>query len=175
LRDYLYIFALGGSRRGRIREHVNLFITMLLGGLWHGPAWHFVAWGGMHGGALSVERLLGLRSERKSPLATSIWFVIVQTTVIMTWVVFRCPDIPTASRFLHSMFLASDLGSLRPELLVGLIFASPVLVHHLSWTLPSPIGDRIAAPLLRGFLSGMLALLSIVLDPGPRGFIYFNF
>ncbi|MDQ1398774.1 MAG: alginate O-acetyltransferase complex protein AlgI, partial [Acidimicrobiaceae bacterium] len=63
LRDYLYI-PLGGSRRGRVRTYVNIMITMLLGGLWHGAAWTFVAWGALHGGGLIVERL---RSERRTP------------------------------------------------------------------------------------------------------------
>jgi alginate O-acetyltransferase complex protein AlgI len=63
LRDYLYI-PLGGSRRGRTRTYVNIMITMLLGGLWHGAAWTFVAWGALHGGGLIVERL---RSERRQP------------------------------------------------------------------------------------------------------------
>ncbi len=63
LRDYLYI-PLGGSRRGRARTYVNIMITMLLGGLWHGAAWTFVAWGALHGGGLIVERL---RSDRQRP------------------------------------------------------------------------------------------------------------
>ena len=53
LRDYLYI-PLGGNRKGTVRTYVNLMITMLLGGLWHGAAWHFVVWGGLHGVYLSV-------------------------------------------------------------------------------------------------------------------------
>jgi alginate O-acetyltransferase complex protein AlgI len=60
LRDYLYI-PLGGSRRGRVRTYVNIMITMLLGGLWHGAAWTFVAWGALHGAGLIVERLRGER------------------------------------------------------------------------------------------------------------------
>jgi alginate O-acetyltransferase complex protein AlgI len=62
LRDYLYI-PLGGSRRGRVRTYVNVMITMLLGGLWHGAAWTFVAWGALHGAGLVVERV---RHERRS-------------------------------------------------------------------------------------------------------------
>ena len=55
LRDYLYI-PLGGNRKGRLRTYRNLLLTMLLGGLWHGAAWTFVAWGGIHGAGLAVER-----------------------------------------------------------------------------------------------------------------------
>jgi alginate O-acetyltransferase complex protein AlgI len=56
LRDYLYI-PLGGNRRGRVRTYVNLMLTMLLGGLWHGANWTFVVWGGIHGAALAIERV----------------------------------------------------------------------------------------------------------------------
>lgn len=57
LKDYLYIFWLGGNRKGRIRTYVNLFITMLLGGLWHGHEWNFVIWGALHGIALAIHKL----------------------------------------------------------------------------------------------------------------------
>jgi D-alanyl-lipoteichoic acid acyltransferase DltB (MBOAT superfamily) len=64
LRDYLYI-GLGGSRSGRWRTYVNLLITMVLGGLWHGAAWTFVVWGCLHGGGLAVERWLDERRARR--------------------------------------------------------------------------------------------------------------
>ena len=57
LRDYLYI-SMGGNRRGKLRTYVNLMITMLLGGLWHGASWRFVVWGGLHGVALALDRML---------------------------------------------------------------------------------------------------------------------
>ncbi len=57
LRDYLYI-PLGGNRKGNSRAYANLMVTMLLGGLWHGASWTFVAWGGLHGGYLAAERWL---------------------------------------------------------------------------------------------------------------------
>ena len=68
LRDYLYI-SLGGNRRGRVRTYVNLMTTMLLGGLWHGAGWTFVVWGGLHGWALAVTRMVG---ESKSSLVRAL-------------------------------------------------------------------------------------------------------
>ena len=62
LRDYLYI-PLGGSRKGTWMTYRNLMLTMLLGGLWHGAAWTFVAWGAIHGTGLAVERALGWRPD----------------------------------------------------------------------------------------------------------------
>ena len=67
LRDYLYI-PLGGNRRGSRRTYLNLMLTMLLGGLWHGAAWTFLIWGGIHGAALSA-RALGARALRRAPPA----------------------------------------------------------------------------------------------------------
>jgi alginate O-acetyltransferase complex protein AlgI len=67
LRDYLYI-SLGGNRRGRARTYINLMVTMLLGGLWHGAAWTFMVWGGLHGWALAVTRAVGETSRRRGKL-----------------------------------------------------------------------------------------------------------
>lgn len=67
LRDYLYI-PLGGNRKGRVRTYFNLMVTMLLGGLWHGANWTFVAWGGLHGIYLWIEKMFRDRRERASPM-----------------------------------------------------------------------------------------------------------
>ncbi len=68
LRDYLYI-PLGGNRLGVVRTYINLMLTMLLGGLWHGASWTFVVWGGLHGGGLAVHRFLTRRSKPRIPTA----------------------------------------------------------------------------------------------------------
>ena len=92
LRDYLYI-PLGGNRDGPRRTYRNLMLTMLLGGLWHGAAWTFVIWGGIHGTALSAERWArerfgGLPACRPG----SAWFVTFNV-VCLAWVFFRSPDL----------------------------------------------------------------------------------
>lgn len=79
LRDYLYI-SLGGNRRGKLRTYINLMITMLLGGLWHGASWVFVIWGGLHGMALAVDRFLAGQSSWWKKLlvrAGSIWLLVL--------------------------------------------------------------------------------------------------
>jgi alginate O-acetyltransferase complex protein AlgI len=101
LRDYLYV-PLGGNRKGKVRTYVNLFIVMLLGGLWHGAAWNFVIWGALHGGLLAFERLRGkaaLYGRLPRPLRVAVTFVIV----LITWVFFRAPDLPEAVRYLGDM------------------------------------------------------------------------
>ena len=99
LRDYVYI-PLGGNRSGRVNGYVNVAVTFLLGGLWHGAGWTFVAWGAMHGGALVVYRLwhdLGLRMP--ALLAWASTFLFVNTT----WVFFRAETFPDALRVLKGM------------------------------------------------------------------------
>ncbi len=102
LRDYLYV-PLGGNRKGPVRTYVNLAVVMLLGGLWHGAAWNFVIWGGMHGLLLAGERLRGkIFPYRWLPKAgrRGVTFVVV----LITWVFFRAEDLPSAVLYLRSMF-----------------------------------------------------------------------
>jgi alginate O-acetyltransferase complex protein AlgI len=102
LRDYLYV-PLGGNRKGPARTYINLALVMLLGGLWHGAAWNFVIWGGIHGCLLAFERLRGKESfyERlPRPLRIGITFLIV----LLAWVFFRAPDLTSAVNYLASMF-----------------------------------------------------------------------
>ena len=94
LRDYLY-FPLGGSRSGKMRTYLNLMITMLLGGLWHGAAWTFVVWGGLHGSYLVVHRLwsrIGWAPlVRWRATATWRWIsrILLFHAVCLGWVFFR--------------------------------------------------------------------------------------
>jgi len=106
LRDYLYI-PLGGNRRGRLRTYVNLLLTMLLGGLWHGANWTFVIWGGLHGFGLAGERLLsGKRDIADSPSST--WRfarrIAVFVFVCLSWVFFRSHTVAGAFAQLRALF-----------------------------------------------------------------------
>lgn len=100
LRDYLYI-PLGGNRLGAIRTYINLAITMLLGGLWHGAGWTFVIWGGLHGLALSIDRLI---SRYKWPLPVFVTWSVTFLFIVCTWVVFRATNISDAGAMLAIMF-----------------------------------------------------------------------
>jgi len=96
LRDYLYI-SLGGNRKGKVRTYINLFLTMLIGGLWHGAAWRFVVWGGLHGVALAIERLLKSYIKIPQNIFTHIVGVILTFHfVTFAWIFFRAQDFSTA-------------------------------------------------------------------------------
>ncbi len=96
LRDYLYI-PLGGNRKGTRRTYINLMLTMLLGGLWHGASWNFVVWGGLHGIALAFHKLISNRSflkNAKTPLIIYSFLsrLITLFLVFVLWVIFRSSD-----------------------------------------------------------------------------------
>ena len=102
LRDYLYI-PLGGNRSGPVRTMVNLFITMLLGGLWHGANWTFVVWGAYHGMLLAIQRLIP--SSWDHPALRPLGMVVTFLAVCVGWVFFRAQTFADAGTILHGMFV----------------------------------------------------------------------
>lgn len=120
LRDYLYI-SLGGSRGGALRTSLNLFVVMLLGGLWHGANWTFVIWGAWHGGLLVIERAFGWGRR-----ASEYWFSLPLTLllVLIGWVVFRAENLGAALNVYAGM-LGLNGWSLTP--MVGLAFTREAL------------------------------------------------
>lgn len=112
LRDYLYI-PMGGSRRGKLRTYINLFLTMLLGGLWHGANWTFVLWGAWHGGIMTLERAAGLKNP-EAPSRNRFYMLVSMalTTllVILGWVMFRADTVGQAFSFYKAMFSFDGAG-----------------------------------------------------------------
>lgn len=182
LRNYVY-FPLGGNRNGLIPTFVNLFLTFLIGGIWHGAGWTFVAWGAMHGAGMVAHRwfqLKGLRMPR--PAAWLLTFLFVNAA----WVYFRAPDFTTANTLLLSMvnFSGEAFRSAATYLSNG-VDISGYLVAIILFTIqdhffrnshkwaekchPSPV---IAAFYVATFVTIALTLMSANL---PSEFLYFQF
>ena len=128
LRDYLYI-PLGGNRRGLPRRYGNVALTMLLGGLWHGANWTFVAWGGLHGLCLMLNHgfrdlcgRLGWREGRFGAAGRGLSFAATFLAVVVAWVFFRASDLASAGRMLAGMAGAG-----------GFSFSSRFAADHPSW------------------------------------------
>jgi D-alanyl-lipoteichoic acid acyltransferase DltB (MBOAT superfamily) len=200
LRDYVYI-PLGGNRKGNVRTYVNLMVTMLLGGLWHGASWTFVIWGGIHGTGLAVERwwqewrAAGGRPTDESPEAVALstatrrrgwswpvrllaWFVTFNV-VCLAWIFFRSPDLETAWSVLGGLFTRwGDANQLvTPVVLLAVLVAigTQFLPSKVTRTLERLFG-RIPT-LAQGIIVGLLIVLmvSLVGDQGVAPFIYFQF
>jgi D-alanyl-lipoteichoic acid acyltransferase DltB (MBOAT superfamily) len=175
LRDYLYI-PLGGNRKGRLLTYRNLMLTMLLGGLWHGAAWTFVIWGGIHGLGLSIERATGWRPT--SNAAKWLGRVLTFHVVCFGWIFFRADSFGRAGDVLARLFTA--WGQSSPLVTTSVVLA--ILVGILGqYIRPGAIGAA-----LRGFqrlpvpaqATGFAVSLALINTLGPEGvapFIYFRF
>ncbi|MEQ8352909.1 MAG: MBOAT family O-acyltransferase [Leptospiraceae bacterium] len=182
LRDYLYI-PLGGNRKGVLRTLPNLLITMFLGGLWHGAAWTFVAWGLVHGLFLVIERLLvrGLGSLavwQKSPVRIGL-MLLTFVLVSLTWVFFRSPDFEKAILIFLSLFsIISDGPAFLPtvEILKVALVIIPLVVGHI-WLRDKTLGEVVQSWPLPVFVAiWTFMLITIILSQGAGdAFIYFRF
>jgi alginate O-acetyltransferase complex protein AlgI len=181
LRDYLYI-SLGGNRRGTARTYANLIVTMLLGGLWHGASWRFVAWGGLHGAYLAVERFIrGRRGTHGIPARRLPRIALVLVTyffICISWVFFRAQDFPSAFTLATTMFVGRpdrlSLSATYSALVVGITVW--LLATH--WLMRDSTEDRIWSRFPWWLRSVLLAamLIALALNPGEdRVFIYFQF
>ncbi|MCA1502085.1 MBOAT family protein [Bradyrhizobium sp. NBAIM14] len=190
LRDYLYI-PLGGNRRGRVLRYVNLMITMLLGGLWHGAAWTFVIWGALHGAYLCVNHAFNALVPNGPPLiarpARIAGAVLTFLAVVIAWVFFRAESVAWALRVLHAMAAPSNLVLGREEIAALVQIA---IYAALVWLAPNTQalmeydhGNREVGAALRAGRTRPLVLYaaSLLLAFGFLGiqshseFIYFRF
>ncbi len=178
LRDYLYI-PLGGNRHGPTRTHVNLMLTMLIGGLWHGASWTFVVWGGLHGAYLVGERFLR-RVVPSSPLWETRFartFLIVVTFVLVSfaWVFFRAPTFDGAFRIVRAM-LGSGAGASHAVYAWALVPVLALVGAHVAMrnTTIEAVVEKTAWPARAVVLIAIV--LALFLFPGEdRAFIYFQF
>jgi alginate O-acetyltransferase complex protein AlgI len=180
LRDYLYI-PLGGNRHGARRTYMALMGTMLLGGLWHGANWTFVAWGGLHGVYLSIER--GLRARfahyRPGPVVFVLLGILTYTLVNITWVFFRAKTFGKAWLVLRGMFgqnVAPQpiLSTFRLVSVIAIV-GGLVLTH---WLMRARTLESVVARAPRVVVCAVWALMAfaIIISQGTgNAFIYFQF
>jgi alginate O-acetyltransferase complex protein AlgI len=109
LRDYLYI-GLGGNRHGKFRRYLNLLLTMLIGGFWHGAGWNFLLWGGLHGMMLVIHRLHEEYIKRYFSIPKALAVALTLFCVMMAWVPFRAATLDGAWNMLSAMFGAREIG-----------------------------------------------------------------
>jgi D-alanyl-lipoteichoic acid acyltransferase DltB (MBOAT superfamily) len=103
-KDYLYI-PLGGNRKGKVRTHLNLWITMLVSGIWHGAAWTFVAWGAVHAFFSTLERITHWPDRMKlNPVLKLMAWLLVTIQVLVAWVFFRAETMGQAWEIIRTMF-----------------------------------------------------------------------
>jgi len=183
LRDYLYI-PLGGNRRGTTRTYVNLMLTMLLGGLWHGAAWTFVIWGAYHGVLLSVHHYRAARRTARGAEEPAwpgrVWVQRFATfqLVCVGWVFFRSDSLASALEMFGRLFTG---WSTPTELVTPLVLAAIALMLVTQLWPPAfarHLQDRVAAlgPVSLGAVGAVS--LFVITTLGPQGvapFIYFQF
>lgn len=178
LRDYLYV-ALGGNRRGRARMLANLFIVMVIGGIWHGAAWSFVLWGALHGGVLVIERILGIDGRR----AWRGWWrvaasVITFHVVCAGWILFRAGQVGPAWELMHGLFTGVGEGPITATPWLVALIVIGMGLHFLppDWMRGAErILGRLPAWGLGLFAGVVLVVLHALGPEGVAPFIYFQF
>ncbi|WP_394344233.1 MBOAT family O-acyltransferase [Seonamhaeicola marinus] len=176
LRDYLYI-PLGGNRNGRIKQYRNLFLTMLLGGLWHGSSWNFVIWGAAHGILLGVEKRFNLIPQNYIFLRNALIFILVS----LIWIFFRSLSLTDSILIFEKLFTgpynAPYIGDINHfiVLVYGLVIAIVFdLVIFVRGRALEEIGSKIVD--FRFVFLCVFFLTNIILFySSASNFIYFQF
>lgn len=179
LREYLYI-PLGGSRRGEWMTYRNLFLVMFLGGLWHGAAWSYAAWGTAHGILLAGERFFlkqhKVAEEDRWTLSGAVRAVVVFSVVTLLWLLFQLREFRHAVAYVSGMVTQSGPPQLQALYVIGL-FSLPVVLWHIWGALEH--WRRGWSPERTGRVSIIghaVMLFLIITNSGPPGeFIYFQF
>ncbi len=180
LKDYLYI-PLGGNRAGHARTYVNLMVTMLLGGLWHGASWTFVVWGGLHGLYLAVERA-GKRSATAVAVASRTPKIVLAggtfLLVCVAWVFFRAGTFGRAAEILTAMAGLHEGTELVRKLNVPKVLLVVGLLLTVHWWMRDRTLTEVAGRLPWWVKSCVLAAMGVgivLLSGEDHAFIYFQF
>lgn len=175
LMEYLY-FPLGGNRKGHARTYINLMITMILGGLWHGAAWSYAVWGAFHGLALALERLISDTFKiRKNYLIVDFFkIIIVFLFVTLAWLLFKLPSFEHVIEYFKCFYNNFYLWDDTRIITFIFLYSSPVIFYHLIYLMKDFKIYSLIKKLEPVFYGIMLFL--IILNSGSSGaFIYFQF
>jgi D-alanyl-lipoteichoic acid acyltransferase DltB (MBOAT superfamily) len=185
LRDYLYI-PLGGNRKGNGRTYINLMLTMLLGGLWHGANWTFVVWGGLHGLYLWAEKFVDDRTGRVTALSLSVkktftgflYALFTFFLINITWVFFRANTFSKAWDIFKSMFGMNKGEPMLTTLAIAKVAIIIPLMLLMHWLMRNTKVLDVAYKIpwwLLGIIWSVLLLLLIWSQESSSSFIYFQF
>jgi len=172
LRDYLYV-PLGGNRKGEGRRYINLIVTMLLGGLWHGAGWTFVIWGLAHGVGLAINSVF---ERTRLSLPRGVGWLLTLVFWIETMVLFRAETFETASVFFAAMHGWASLDSVLDAEALGLV-ALAAMVAMLGPTSQDFSFSRLRPTLRSALFAGVVIAAAVVAVGGEaeQEFIYFQF
>jgi D-alanyl-lipoteichoic acid acyltransferase DltB (MBOAT superfamily) len=172
-KDYLY-FPLGGSRCGKLRTYFNMFVTMVVSGVWHGAAWTFVIWGGLHALGRCLTREAEQTAFYKQRIPRLVKQAAVFTFVTFTWIFFRAESLNDAWLIVRRIFGSAWSDPRVPLLMAGLVLA--VWLYQLLYTSRSRLQRLLEMqPVRVGLAMAMVAYLMIVAQPSTKQFIYFQF
>lgn len=188
LKDYIYI-PLGGNRKGSLRTYVNIMITMLLGGLWHGAGYTFVIWGGLHGIYLSLHKLflrdkkVGFSNPPHSPIDLIKWLfgvIITFNIVCLAWIFFRADSLSSALSYFQNMAkIGGSPDVMNFDVIVYFLFYGMCIlaIDLFCWYRNDelPFGES-WHPAISGFIySIMIVMLFYIGENNAPPFIYFRF
>jgi alginate O-acetyltransferase complex protein AlgI len=172
-KDYLY-FPLGGSRHGTLRTYYNMFVTMIVSGIWHGAAWTFVIWGGLHALGRCLTRELEQTPFYKEKIPRFAKQVAVFSFVTFTWIFFRAQSTSDAWLIIRRIATGGWSDPRFPLVMAALVLA--VWLYQLIYTSRWSLRDLVTtAPVRVGLAMLMIAYLAIVAQPSTKQFIYFQF
>jgi D-alanyl-lipoteichoic acid acyltransferase DltB (MBOAT superfamily) len=172
-KDYLYL-PLGGSRHGNLRTYINMFLTMIVSGIWHGAAWTFVVWGGLHALGRCVTRELEQTEFYRERIPRLAKQLAVFAFVTFTWIFFRAQSL-TDAWLIISRICTTEWADPRFPLVMGVLVLA-VWVYQLLHNSRSSLRWWIEAqPVRVGLATLMIAYIAIVAQPSTKQFIYFQF
>jgi D-alanyl-lipoteichoic acid acyltransferase DltB (MBOAT superfamily) len=159
LKDYLYI-SLGGNRAGKVRQYINLFITMLLGGLWHGASFNFIVWGGMHGLALIIDKLrMTYLPVVKSKVLKVLGVIVTFNFVCFCWIFFKASSFHDAGIIITQIFYNFNVAAISPMFAAYKSVFIIMIIGYILHLLPKTYERFAETFLLKIKFAGRIAVL----------------